>query len=44
MVRDSDEVLRDTWYVKAVDYVHATTVTLKEGSKITNIRITMLKK
>ncbi len=44
IARDSDGVLRYTWYVKAVDYAHATAVTLKEGSKITNIRITMLQK
>ncbi len=44
VARDSDGVLRDTWYAKAVDFAHATAVTLKEGSKITNTSITMLKK
>jgi protocatechuate 3,4-dioxygenase beta subunit len=44
VARDSDGVLRDTWYATAIDFTHATAVTLKEGSEIKSLRLTMLRK
>lgn len=35
---------RTTWYASAVDFAHATPITVKEGSEITQLRITMPKK
>jgi protocatechuate 3,4-dioxygenase beta subunit len=41
VARDSDGVLRDTWYDKAVDYAHATALPLKDGSEIDDILIVL---
>lgn len=42
--RDSNAVLRDTWYRSAVDFAHATPVSVTEGSELTTLRISMPKK
>ncbi|MCW2750680.1 MAG: hypothetical protein JWR83_1790, partial [Aeromicrobium sp.] len=41
VARDSDGVLRDTWYVNALDYAHAKALMLKDGSKIDHILIVL---
>jgi hypothetical protein len=37
----ADDPYRTTWYKNAVDFAHATPVTVKDGSKITGLHISL---